>query len=199
MDLRILFTFEFVHVIQMFMEAVMESLKDMQVQNPKVEQPAASSVGNVSVEPSDKDNSHASSQETSRPMATEESSQVKDSTDSKSKTTSTASEECVPLKAEANTISVNHSQNLASEPIPVGGAPLPPPPPPLDTSSVTESSNTSGSARSDSSASLQSSSDTDISHNTKATVTVVRNPAGHVMDGLMRRWDFNFFRNSNNR
>ncbi|KAK7264545.1 hypothetical protein RJT34_32154 [Clitoria ternatea] len=79
------------------------------------------------------------------------------------------------------------------------GGPLQPPPAPVDVSSVTQSSNMSGSARSDSSASSQNSSETDISHNTKATVTVVRNPAGHVMDGLMRRWDFNFFKNSNNR
>ncbi|KAJ1405641.1 Serine aminopeptidase, S33 [Sesbania bispinosa] len=169
---------------RMFMEAVMESLKDMEVQNPKAEEPPASSVSTISVDPSDKDDSHASSQEISIPMETKSS--VKHNTDSKSKTISTASEECVQLKAEPNSISE--------------GALLPPPPrPPLETLSATESSNTSGSASCDSSASLQSSSDTDISHNTKATVTVVRNPAGHVMDGLMRRWDFNFFRNSNNR
>ncbi|XP_050372421.1 uncharacterized protein LOC126790284 isoform X2 [Argentina anserina] len=43
---------------------------------------------------------------------------------------------------------------------------------------------------------VQSTSDTDMSANTTATVTVVKNPASHVMDGLMRRWDFNFFRNN---
>ncbi|KAJ1427231.1 Serine aminopeptidase, S33 [Sesbania bispinosa] len=170
---------------RMFMEAVMESLKDMEVQNPKAEEPPASSVSTISVNPSDKDGSHASSQEISIPMETK-SSLVKHNTDSKSKTISDASEECVQLKAEPNSISE-------------GALLPPPPPPPLETLSATESSNTSGSASCDSSASLQSSSDADISHNTKATVTVVRNPAGHVMDGLMRRWDFNFFRNSNNR
>lgn len=176
----------------MLMEAVLESLKDLEVQNPKAEQPPASSVSNVSVEPLDKDDSH----EISKPIETE-SSLVKLIPDSKSKTISTTSETSVPLKAESTTISVSHSQNLASVPSPVEGAL--PPPQRLDTSSVTESSNTSGSARSDSSAtaSLQSSSDADISHNTKATVTVVRNPAGNVMDGLMRRWDFNFFKNNN--
>nr|KYP58170.1 Uncharacterized protein yqkD [Cajanus cajan] len=145
---------------RMLMEAVMESLKDLEVQNPHTEQPTSSSVStmSVAVESSDKD---ASSKEISRSMETESSS-LKDTTYSKSKTTSSASEECEPLN---------------------------------DASSVTESSNTSGSARSDSSASFQSSSETDISHNTKATVTVVRNPAGHVMDGLIRRWDFNFFKN----
>ncbi|XP_061345472.1 uncharacterized protein LOC133291265 isoform X2 [Gastrolobium bilobum] len=187
---------------RMFMEAVMESLKDLEVRNPQAEQPPAST---VSVGPSDKDDSRASSQEISKPMETE-SLLVKHNTDSKSKTISFASEECVPLKTESNSVSVNHSQNLASKQSPVpspslGGALQLPPPPssPSETSSVTESSNSSDSARCDSSATLQSSSDTDISHNTKATVTVVRNPAGHVMDGLMRRWDFNFFKNSQNR
>ncbi|WJX90492.1 hypothetical protein P8452_72386 [Trifolium repens] len=162
---------------RMLMEAVMMSLKDLEVPNPKAEQPPASSDANVTVESSDK-----------------ESSLVIQSTDSKSITISTASEETVPLKAEPNTIA---AKNLMSEASLIGGAQ--PPPPQVHTLSVTESSNTSGSGRSDSSASLQSSSDADVSHNTKATVTVVRNPAGHVMDGLMRRWDFNFFKNSNNR
>lgn len=174
---------------RMLMEAVMESLKDLEVQNPKAEQPPASSIANVSAEPSDKDDSH-SSQEISKPMQ-KESSLFKYNTDAKSITISIASEESVQLKAESNTISA------VSESSSIGGTQ--PPLPQDNTLSVTESSNTSGSARSDSSASLQSSSDTDISHNTTATVTVVRNPAGHIMDGLMRRWDFNFFKNSNSR
>ncbi|XP_038874773.1 uncharacterized protein LOC120067303 [Benincasa hispida] len=45
----------------------------------------------------------------------------------------------------------------------------------------------------------QSSAEADLSANTKATVTVVRNPASHIMDGLIRRWDLNFFRNNQNR
>ncbi|PNY08891.1 hypothetical protein L195_g005429 [Trifolium pratense] len=165
---------------RMLMEAVMMSLKDLEVQNPKAEQPPApaSSVANVTVESSDKRSS----------------SLVIQSTDSKSITISTSSEEPVPLKAEPNTIA---AKSLVSEPSLTGGAQ--PPSPQVHTLSVTESSSTSGSGRSDSSASLQSSSDADISHNTKATVTVVKNPTGHVMDGLMRRWDFNFFKNSNNR
>ncbi|KAL2339130.1 hypothetical protein Fmac_013576 [Flemingia macrophylla] len=193
---------------RMLMEAMMESLKDLELQNPHAEQPTTSSISSVSVavELSDKE---ASSQQISKPMETESSS-LKDTSDSKSNTTSSASEACEPLKGEPNSISVNHSQNLVSVASPVPSlsleAPqlqlqsqlqpqLPPPMAPAGASSITESSNTSGSARSDSSSSLRSSSETDISHNTKATVTVVRNPAGHVMDGLIRRWDFNFFKN----
>ncbi|KAL5065313.1 hypothetical protein RYX36_027050 [Vicia faba] len=182
---------------RMLMEAVMESLKDLEVENPKAEKPPASnSVAYVSVELSDKDDSHDSSQEISRPME-KESSLVEHKTDSKPKNISVALKESALLNDEPSTVIVNHSLSLKSKPSLIGGVQLPPPQD--NTLSVTESSNTSGSARSDTSVSLQSSSDTDISHNTKATVTVVRNPAGHVMDGLMRRWDFNFFKNGNNR
>ncbi|XP_022639797.1 uncharacterized protein LOC106768789 isoform X3 [Vigna radiata var. radiata] len=190
---------------RMFMEAVMESLKDLEVRNSNAEQPT-SSVSTLSVagiEPSDKD---ASSQENSRSTETESSS-LKHSTDStKSKTTSSASEECETLEGESYSISVNHSQNVVSKPS-LSSEKLqsqsqsqsqsqpPLPPASTGTSSVIESSNTSDSAHSSSSGSLKSSSETDISHNTKATVTVVRNPAGHAMDGLMRRLDFNFFKN----
>ncbi|XP_019463025.1 PREDICTED: uncharacterized protein LOC109361954 isoform X3 [Lupinus angustifolius] len=142
---------------RMLMQAMLESLKDMDIGNPQVEQPPVSSASTTSVDQSVKDDSHAASQ------------------DLLSEPTS------IP------TISL------------VGASSSSAPPPPPDTLSVTESSNTGGSSLSDSAASVQSSSDADISHNTKATVTVVRNPAGHVMDGLMRRWDFNFFKNSNNR
>lgn len=46
------------------------------------------------------------------------------------------------------------------------------------------------------SASIQSPLDTDMSGNTRATLTVVRNPSSNIMDGLMRRWDFGLFRNN---
>lgn len=36
--------------------------------------------------------------------------------------------------------------------------------------------------------------DADVSGKTKATVTVVKNPSSHILDGLLRRWDFNCFR-----
>lgn len=174
--------------MQMFMEAVTESTKDRDIRNPQVEQPTISNVITMSVEPSDRDDSqsHGSSHEISKPVETE-SSLVKHSMHSTTQTTSAASDVCEPLKAESNSIAVIHSQKLVSEPSP---APL------LDTSSG--NTENASSSHSDSSASLQCSSDTDISHNTKATLTVIRNPAGLVMNGLMRRWDFNFFRNSHN-
>ncbi|XP_044486775.1 uncharacterized protein LOC123211884 isoform X2 [Mangifera indica] len=39
-------------------------------------------------------------------------------------------------------------------------------------------------------------SDANVSSNTKVTFTVERNPAGHIMNGLVRRWNLNIFRNS---
>jgi len=160
----------FVHIIQMFMETVM------------------------SVEPSDKNDSHVSSQELSKPLEIESSLLNNNCVHS---TISTASDVCEPLKAESNSLS------MIPTPVPSFSSkkiPLPLPQPPLDTSYVAESGNTdSASTSNDSSASLQSSSDTDISHNTKATVTVIKNPTGHVLNGLLRRWDFNFFRNRHNR
>ncbi|XP_050218611.1 uncharacterized protein LOC126669239 isoform X2 [Mercurialis annua] len=62
--------------------------------------------------------------------------------------------------------------------------------------STVEPGSTTTSARSDTSASVENSTDTDLSSNTKATLTVERNPASHIIDGLMRRWDFSLFRNN---
>ncbi|XP_022722237.1 uncharacterized protein LOC111279557 [Durio zibethinus] len=61
--------------------------------------------------------------------------------------------------------------------------------------SSAESGSIGTSGRSNTSASIQSSSNADMSASTKATVTVVRNPFNNIIDGLMRRWDLNFFRN----
>ncbi|KAK7245783.1 hypothetical protein RIF29_40633 [Crotalaria pallida] len=168
-----------------------EAVKDQEIRNPQVDQPPA-------VDPSDTEDS--SSHKISKHMEAE-SSLVKHSTDSTAEIISTASNVCEqPLKAESNSISVIHSQNLESEPSPLSSLAsrgVQPPTPSLDTSSLSKScSTTSAPALKDSTASVQCSTYTDISHKTKVSLTVVRNPTGHVMNGLMRRWDFNFFRNS---
>ncbi|KAI5446158.1 hypothetical protein KIW84_014130 [Lathyrus oleraceus] len=112
---------------RMLMEAVMDFLKDLEVQNPKAEKPPAiSSVTYVSVELSDKDNSHDSSQEISKPME-KESSLVEHRIDSKPKNISIALEESASLNAEPNTVVVKHPLCLKSEPSLIGGVQLPPP------------------------------------------------------------------------
>ncbi|XP_022642719.1 uncharacterized protein LOC106775119 isoform X3 [Vigna radiata var. radiata] len=163
---------------KMFMETVID---------PEVEQPHVSSASTMSVEPSDKNDSHGSSQEISNPMEIE-SSLLNNCVHSTASTISSASDVREPLKAESNSISMIPTPvpSLSSNKISL---------PPLDTGNIADSAFTSN----DSSASLQSSSDIDISHNTKATVTVIKNPTGNVLNGLMRRWDFNFFRNRHNR
>ncbi|KAJ0724573.1 putative acylglycerol lipase [Helianthus annuus] len=42
--------------------------------------------------------------------------------------------------------------------------------------------------------SVVGSSDADVADRTKATVTVERSPSSNIMDGLLKRWDLNFFK-----
>ncbi|XP_062176871.1 uncharacterized protein LOC133881839 [Alnus glutinosa] len=167
---------------RMFMEAVLESLKDLEMKQPQAGEPPGISAS--SIKPSHKDLQDASPTERGVPLETE--------------STSTSVQDCGPSKSESTNTSVVNAQNLASErPSPNRNAAAGPA---FDAPSPGMETGTTGtSARSDTSASTQSSSDADMSANTKATLTVERNPAGHIMDGLMRRWDLNFFRNSNNR
>ncbi|KAF9673322.1 hypothetical protein SADUNF_Sadunf10G0012000 [Salix dunnii] len=165
---------------RMFMAAVIESLKDMEVRHPNAEGQLAS-VNPASVKSPQIDSGDTSSiVEHDNPLNTP---------------TSTSVRQHDPLKTESTSSSAVNDQNLATEgPSPatsassVGTA--------FDTpSSIMRSESTTTSSRSDISGSVHSSTDTDLSGNTKATMTVERNPAGHIMDGLLRRWDFNLFRN----
>lgn len=168
----------------MFMEAIMESLKDVEIRNPQAEQ-STPSVSTVPTKASEENGIPASSQEPSGTVDTP-SSLIKLKAGPVPIATGEA---CGSLKALSN------SQKLAFEPSSSGGVPV-------DPSSAKESSvNTSvSSANSDSPASGPSSLDTNVSHNIKASLTVEKNnPAGHVTDSMTRRWDFNFFRNNNGR
>ncbi|KAJ9538402.1 hypothetical protein OSB04_031135 [Centaurea solstitialis] len=59
------------------------------------------------------------------------------------------------------------------------------------------SSSVDGSTRTSTSATpaVVGSSNVDLGDRTKATVTVERSPSSNIMDGLLRRWDLNFFKN----
>ncbi|XVF38118.1 hypothetical protein REPUB_Repub20aG0070900 [Reevesia pubescens] len=168
---------------RMFMEAIIESLKDLETRRPQTEE---------------------------QPKACSDSSEPLQKDEINSRDTSSTTEKCSSLPPEPTSTPLGHHQspfetestlvnknsNVALEHTSsetsvssVGPA--------FDTpSSSIESGSTGNSARSDTSASIQSSSDADMSASTKATVTVVRNPSSNIMDGLMRRWDLNFFRNS---
>lgn len=168
-------------IFQMFMEAVIESLKDLELRHPNAEEQLAS-VSPASVKSSQKDNQDAYSiGELGNPL--------------KTLPTPTSVKQHVPLKTEsASSSAVNH-QNLATlDPSPDTSAssvvtPFDNPPSIMESESITASSSN------DTSGSIHGSIDTDLSGNTKATLTVERNPANHIMDGLLRRWDFNLFRN----
>lgn len=165
---------------RMFMEAVIMSLKDLEMRHPEAEQPT-SVAGDSFKSLGQGDTNDCSRTDNCKP--------------SESETSSSSVEQLKPIKT-LSTSSLVNSRNLAPQhPSPdtsvssVGDAFDTPP-------SSIESASTGTSTRTDTSApaSIQSSADADVSSNTKATVTVVKNPAGHVMEGLMRRWDLNFFR-----
>jgi hypothetical protein len=187
----------------MLMEAVLESLKDLEMRPPHAGEPPGVSAS--SLKPSHKDDQDASpSEHGALPLETESTSVLvsaqnlatplplkKESTSVLVNAQNLATP--LPLKTESTSVLVN-AQNLATpDTNAAAGSAFDAPSPGMETGT------TGTSARSDTSASTHSSSDADMSANTKATLTVERNPASHIMDGLMRRWDLNFFRNSNNR
>lgn len=161
---------------QMFMEAVLLSLKDLEMghPNPPAEEQAPGNTPDSS-KLSEKNNYHdaVSPVEQREPVET--------ALTSTSKTESISS---AAIKADDS----RPEQQTPDTAVPS-----------IKPASQTSTSTRDLSAQSDAPANVQSTSDTDMSANTTATVTVVKNPASHVMDGLMRRWDFNFFRNNHSR
>ncbi|KAK8555251.1 hypothetical protein V6N13_037400 [Hibiscus sabdariffa] len=152
---------------RMFMEAIIESLKDLDMRHPQTEE---------------------------QPKTCADSSESLRRDEINSRDACSTAEKCssVPLESTSTQMdvsNVNLEQASPDTSVSALGHAFDTPP------STEESGSTSISTRTDTSASTQSSSDADMSGSTKATVTVVRNPSSNVMDGLMRRWDLNFFRN----
>ncbi|KAB2631025.1 hypothetical protein D8674_008544 [Pyrus ussuriensis x Pyrus communis] len=124
----------------MFMEAVMLSLKDLEMRGPQAEeQPPWDTPDSLNLLQKDDQPDDASLQET--------------------QSTSTSVGHLGSLKTESISTSVSKSHDSRPE----------------------------------------DQTHSDLSAKTTATVTVVKNPASNVMDGLIRRWDFNFSRNNHNR
>ncbi|XP_031249008.1 uncharacterized protein LOC116106836 [Pistacia vera] len=163
---------------RMFMEAVIMSLKDLEMRHPEAEQPTSATTDSESLQKDD----------------LKDCSPTEDSKSSKA-TALVSVDDLKPVKTESTSTTVLNGHDSASHhpspdtSISSGGLAFDTPP------SAIETPSTGTSARSDTT-SASVASDADVSSNTKATLTVVRNPAGHIMDGLMRRWDLNFFRNS---
>ncbi|KAK9933514.1 hypothetical protein M0R45_020711 [Rubus argutus] len=173
---------------RMFMEAVLLSLKDLEMRhpNPPAEEQAPGNTPDSS-KLSEKNNYHDAVPpvEQREPVETA--------------LTSTSSGQHGSSKTE----SISSAAIKADDSRPEQQTPdtaIPSIKPASQTSTSTRDLGSAGpSTQSDAPAKVQSTSDTDMSANTTATVTVVKNPASHVMDGLMRRWDFNFFRNNHSR
>ncbi|XWS22427.1 hypothetical protein CRYUN_Cryun29cG0033100 [Craigia yunnanensis] len=167
---------------RMFMEAIIESLKDLETRCPQTEeQPKACTNYSESLQKNETNSRDTSS-------TTEKWSSLPPES-----TSTPVEHHQAPFETES---SVTNSSNVALEHTSPDTS-VSSLEPAFDTPpSTVESGSTGTSAGSDTSASIQSSSDADMSASTKATVTVVRNPSNNIMDGLIRRWDLNFFRNS---
>lgn len=177
---------------RMFREAVIESLKELEMRHPHAEdQPP--NVGTALPESSKKDNQDASS--TAEQNGPLRAAPVPDSGTNCHVDACSTTEQCGSSKSQPTSATTDH--NLAvDQPSPDTSVSSVEPAFDTPKSFIGSESTRTTSAQSDDSMSIQSSSDADVAGNTKATVTVVKNPASHIMDGLMRRWDFNFFRNS---
>ncbi|XP_015888233.3 uncharacterized protein LOC107423223 [Ziziphus jujuba] len=172
---------------RMFMEAVLLSLKELEMRSPQrqSEEQLESTPDSFKSVQKDDHLDAASSADHLQLLKTE--------------STSSSLEHCGLSKTETTSSSVDKANDSEPKQLPAdtrepsaGSASDTPP-------SASESRSTEPSTYSDTSRSSQTSSDSDLSANTKATLTVERNPTSHVMEGLMRRWDFNFFRNNPNR
>ncbi|KAA8527540.1 hypothetical protein F0562_034745 [Nyssa sinensis] len=152
---------------RMFMEAIIESLKDLEMRHPNVEE-HPSGVSTYHSKPVQKDEP-------------DDSSPPEHCMSMKIETTHTPSEKGSDLGPQLQSPDTNVS---SMGPVPV------------TTPSLVDSESTGTSDSSDTSMGAQCSTDADLADRTKATVTVVKNPTSNIMDGLMKRWDFNFFRNS---
>ncbi|KAF2311057.1 hypothetical protein GH714_019319 [Hevea brasiliensis] len=160
---------------RMFMEAVIASLKDLEMRYPNAEQEQAS-VNPTSMESSQKHYVDASS--------------IAERCGSLKTVERHEPSKIEPASSPATSVENSATEHPSPDPSVSSSGPAFDTPP-----SMTESGSTGTSTRSDASGSVQNSTDTDMSSNTKATLTVERNPASHIMDGLMRRWDFSLFRN----
>ncbi|XP_071742047.1 uncharacterized protein [Rutidosis leptorrhynchoides] len=104
-----------------------------------------------------------------------------------------ATDHCPPIKTDQTGVSTESSSDSPSQFMS----------PCNSTSSAEQSSNItpsvdgsgSTSKRSASNSYLVGSSDVDMVDRTKATVTVEKSASSNIMDGLLKRWDLNFFKN----
>ncbi|XP_010278885.1 PREDICTED: uncharacterized protein LOC104612914 isoform X2 [Nelumbo nucifera] len=162
---------------RMIMEAVIESLKDLEVRQPiPTEKEQIPNVSTSSPECSRKDNIEASS----------------------------TSKNCRPLKMDESSTSATDSHGSDYErhgpdaSVSSSGTKYKTPPSSINIESIGTSAcrETSASVQCPSEGDRSQQDAADMSDGTRATLTVQKNPNNHIMDGLMHRWGLNFFKSS---
>lgn len=156
---------------RMFMEAVIESLKDLETRHPH-EETQPPSVASITIDSLHKDELDTSTTERAGPAGTVTSS------------TSTSNDNEVPREFSSTDVQVpTGPMSSTSASIAVAAR--------STVSAGSDATSIPGSSHGD-----KSTQDADITDGTRATIKVQRNPASHVMDGLVHRWGLNFFKNS---
>ncbi|KAL9227091.1 hypothetical protein vseg_002827 [Gypsophila vaccaria] len=152
---------------RMLMEAIMESLKDMGLP----QQPEESSSCNDSIIPEQSQESHKSD------ILADKDTCGSSKTDSLSKLTTSTGD----VSSQSSTPTTN---GFSEHPLPDRTS---------SQDSCTENTSTSTSKKH---VQAVSSAGLDPTDGTKATLTVVKNPSGNIMDGLFRRRDWNIFKST---
>ncbi|XP_026453985.1 uncharacterized protein LOC113355365 isoform X1 [Papaver somniferum] len=169
---------------RMLMEAVLQSLKDLD--NKHTNEAQSPSVDTKSPESSSsrKDNSKSFQEENSRSSGTDcttsTSENANDLASSNMKIISAATEQQQHTVPTGPSTTESKSSAALSK---LRNA--------VKSSSLSNAPNTSGSK-----SPAPPTQDEDISGGTRATITVQKNPSSNIMDGLMHRWGLNFFKNS---
>ncbi|KAL5995847.1 hypothetical protein ACLOJK_025918 [Asimina triloba] len=152
---------------RMFMEAVIESLKDLEVRHPN-EVAQSPDVTPLSTDSSQRDSQDASMSSSSCMIETASSSTIASSNDN-----CIHGDQSVPARSPDSLVSPVEMATTVNHPDD-------------DTSKTVQSSSGSG----------MPVADADVTGITRATLTVQKSATNHVLDGLVHRWGLNFFRNS---
>ncbi|KAL6526531.1 hypothetical protein OROGR_015621 [Orobanche gracilis] len=160
---------------RMLMVAVLESLKDLNVKNPTVEEPSPDVGSDLGPKPSP-------TNEPNHPFSTRNSEFASTSAANGSKLTS---ETGLPT---CNQNENNSNEHLITAKIPTTNA--------AAHHAGEETTKITASCHRDTqSANGIPDEVDDVADRTKVTLRVEKNPTSNIMDGLLRRWDRNFFRN----
>ncbi|KAK4433975.1 hypothetical protein Salat_0560200 [Sesamum alatum] len=184
---------------RMLMEAVLESLKDLEVRPPRVEEPSSNGGNDVEPKPAAANGQEDSFSTQNNSLKAES---VSTSADDEHKLVSEmlpsdpnevlkcspspeveTQETGVPRDPAACNHIVSDADNHPKEPSTVVKNP------------TSNDAVSDGTSCNNTPSGGQSSSEVDMVDRTKVTVKVVKNPTNNIMDGLLRRWDLNFFRN----